>query len=744
MDFCSEDRAQALQVGAILLFGFLVLGLSLYQTTVVPEQNRGIEFNAYQEAAADLTDLRNDVITAAAGETTGTNVKTGAEYPSRSVFVNPGPPDGRLRTTDARNVTLENVTAVDREAANTRTFVENGVSGRNYSTRDVRFSPNYHVLDAQPMVVTGQQAYRYADGSEGRFIPLSGQTLLQGDRLNLLFVSGDLGAGGSTSTVTTEPVSASTRTVTITGDGGNVVLRLGTPPGISADTWVNNTGESLNASNSRVLDVEADGDRVRIELDGDETYRLKLARVEVRERNDVSDVPDPEPAYVVSQVANGTPTTVNETVDLSVEVRDAYNNPLSGVDVEFTYPDGSTETVTTDEDGIATVDYTPTDSGTKEFTANISDPVVANGEPTTTFTLGVFESADGTGGSADVGTGGEDEWSSDDTEETISTSGGVWSGLENVDRLLLSNPYFSPTKADGSDTSAQSRYFRLVFGVTDGNTTYYMAVTDPSGGLTYTDGSWGKPSLSVIKERPNGDATKETGTLDTAVLDRWYDPDNSTSEPMNLLEPGTYDEGSETSNRKAFRELLTDMKQLLRKDSTDVFIAEAHGRSDLNATPVGQPVAYPDEFRDDETRGEPQENESLLPAPSDSKLDGFVDLQEPSGSETLESTDNLTGSQPVERNLTVMATYGVKTTGVNEYTLESSYTVTDGSESDIEVRIVAQNGTVLQSEELNETITLDPTAADELRATGDLYVVYVQVARGKVKMDIDYQRVRAD
>jgi hypothetical protein len=37
MRFRDDRRAVALQVGAILLLGFLVIGLALYQATVVPD-----------------------------------------------------------------------------------------------------------------------------------------------------------------------------------------------------------------------------------------------------------------------------------------------------------------------------------------------------------------------------------------------------------------------------------------------------------------------------------------------------------------------------------------------------------------------------------------------------------------------------------------------------------------------------------------------------------------------------------
>ncbi|MGZ0746497.1 hypothetical protein [Haloparvum sp. AD34] len=408
MDFRGDDRAQALQVGAILLFGFLILGLSLYQATIVPDQNRGVEFNAYQDAASDLTELRNDVIAAASKDTTtGTNVRTGAAYPSRSVFINPPPPIGELRTTEPRNVTLENVTAVDGESANTELFVENALAGRNYSTRDVRFTPDYNVFDGQPMVVTGQGAYRYTTDDGGQFLPMTGQTLLQGDQLNLVFIDGDLSAQGSTTTVTTEPVSASTRTVTITGDGSDITLRLGTPPGITAETWVNRTGERLNASNPRVLDVEPEGNRIRIVLDGSKTYKLKLAKVEVREENDVSVVGDTTAEYVVTDSPATQTIQRGSRTELTVEVRDEFNNPVAGEQVTFTRDRGefvlddgtrtNTTTVTTNSEGKATVVYSATngDDAIEAGSVTVDASIGGASYQTATFDIGVTDSGGG-------------------------------------------------------------------------------------------------------------------------------------------------------------------------------------------------------------------------------------------------------------------------------------------------------------------------------------------------------------
>jgi hypothetical protein len=377
MDVREGDRAQSVQVGVIFLFGFLIVGLSVYQVAVVPEQNRQVEFNAYQQAAADLTDVRNDVLATAERDTTlGTTVKTGVQYPSRAIFVNPGPPPNRIATTGERNVSIENVEAVDAEADNARAFVANNVSDRSYATRDVRYDPNYNVLNAQPMVVTGQQAYRVAGD---RPIPLASQTLIggeEGERIHLTTIDGDLSAGGSTVPVTSDSVSASTRATTIrSADGGDITLRLETPAGLSADGWIDRTGRDLNGTYARVLNVEnattgGGPERVAVTLagGGGRSYQLRLSRVEVRSANAASTVEDPEPAYITSRGEGYRTVSAGQRTAVSTRVRDEFTNPVEGATVRFnvtrsnaTLVDangqslGTTHEVTTTAEGTASV-----------------------------------------------------------------------------------------------------------------------------------------------------------------------------------------------------------------------------------------------------------------------------------------------------------------------------------------------------------------------------------------------------
>src|SRR6056297_3327826 len=118
MTFWDDDRAVTVQVGVVLLFAILVVAMSLYQSTVVPGQNQGAEFEHEQTVQGQMTDLRNAILrTGTTGAGQPTSVTLGTRYPQRTFFINPPPATGELRTTAAGSFTVENVTALSPETS---------------------------------------------------------------------------------------------------------------------------------------------------------------------------------------------------------------------------------------------------------------------------------------------------------------------------------------------------------------------------------------------------------------------------------------------------------------------------------------------------------------------------------------------------------------------------------------------------------------------------------------------------
>ena len=416
MGLRGDERGQAVQVGAVLLLAVFVITLSLYQATVIPGENKQVEFNDYRDATADFADLRNAILRSAAQDAqSGVTVRTGSQYPARSLFVNPPPAAGRLSSSPAANVTISNVESAG-DYENVRKYLTAEGNALNVSTRRLVFDPSYNELDVAPVAMAYGATYRDYDEP----ILTTEQTLVSGNRITLVSIAGNLSAGGYATPVTVEPVSAHTRTVSVTGDGGPLNLTVSTP--LTAATW----REQLLARQydpggthpDRYVREVTPGPRpntVNVSLEGGATYELRLARVEVHEESNAASEPTPAPRYVVSVDDREQTTRDDGRAKLVVEVRDQYSNPVANANVTFesairwfeTY-DGTNLTsnpvVRTNAEGRATVWFNATGKlGTIPVDAYLGDrtdsPPPSDASKTVQFT--VFNTiVEGEGGGA--------------------------------------------------------------------------------------------------------------------------------------------------------------------------------------------------------------------------------------------------------------------------------------------------------------------------------------------------------
>lgn len=133
--FITDKRGVSEVVGAVLLFGILILALTTYQATVVPQQNAQTEFQHFEDVRDELIELRNAVSTAGQADVSQfPSVTLGTSYRMRTATINPPAPAGTLQTSDAYNITIEN-------ASGSRT---------NITTRFVTYQPGYHEITIGP------------------------------------------------------------------------------------------------------------------------------------------------------------------------------------------------------------------------------------------------------------------------------------------------------------------------------------------------------------------------------------------------------------------------------------------------------------------------------------------------------------------------------------------------------------------------------------------------------------------
>ncbi|MUV90306.1 PKD domain-containing protein [Halapricum sp. CBA1109] len=330
MSFRAADRAQSIQIGAVLLLGALVLSFSLYQAVVVPDQNREVEFNHNQRVQGDLQDLRNAIVsTEGGGSGQSVSVTLGTQYPSRVVALNPGTPSGSLRSLWTANMS-QNATVGNAEAVGETGDFWTGVN-RSYNTGGLVYRPGYNEYTQAP-VTRFEQSVLY-NQFPGSTLTLTGQRLISDDRISLVTLNGsyDTTRSGSAS-VDVRPISASANTVTVTNatPGENVTLRFATQ--LTADQWRDILASefvSPDGSGGNVVAVdptEVPGEEYRIVsvvLRRGVDYDLRITQAGVGTGTDRPDV-----AYLTDTDGAGTTVPEGGTATVTVEVRDALNNPV--------------------------------------------------------------------------------------------------------------------------------------------------------------------------------------------------------------------------------------------------------------------------------------------------------------------------------------------------------------------------------------------------------------------------------
>jgi hypothetical protein len=382
----SVGRGQAIQLGALLLFAILIINLSLFQVFVVPDQNGEIEFKHSQQVQEELKGARNAVFqTSVTGTDLTTSVQLAPQYPSRTVFVNPAPPAGSLRTESLGGVSFGNI---DPANAETREFWD--ASTPTPTTSRLVYQPGYNLYTAPDTVYESSVIFNTGDGAPDR--TLTGQSIVNGRRISLVTLTGNVGTTSTgTESLEFKGVSASNDAVPVRGGSGPLQVTI--PTTLSESEWEELLSEQLDGDNTGVgvptdgdgqfltdIDYDDDTDPATVTLTFEEgvQYDLRLARVGVG-----SGVTSPGAAYITDVQS---PANVDEggTVEYVMEVRDELNNPVSGVDVTANATDspddigafaaGST-TKTTDSDGRVSFvfDAQAGVTGTEDLVFNISD-----------------------------------------------------------------------------------------------------------------------------------------------------------------------------------------------------------------------------------------------------------------------------------------------------------------------------------------------------------------------------------
>jgi hypothetical protein len=330
----ADRRGVSELLGLMLAFGIVVALVALLQVAVVPVWDATEEYDHSLRVHEDVVALDESVSrVAASGVGERPTVETGVVMPSAGPLLRSPPAQGDLRTVAVADVVLSNATAVDPAAAR---FWDG--STRTYPTVAYEYEAPYSHYGSAPRLVS-EPGTLYAHHANGAgiaddYFGVERFVLVNGDRVTVVTLEGAYDSDGATvSAVELVPTSAGGEAVVVENATGGP-LTVTVPSRMDHHTWRELLADQLTTAGGRVVsvscDVEAPGEpcgRAHVVL-ADGRYELSMARVGLDSQYRVR-----PPAYVVDREGNESVVPANGTGVVTVEVRDAYNNPVSGVEL---------------------------------------------------------------------------------------------------------------------------------------------------------------------------------------------------------------------------------------------------------------------------------------------------------------------------------------------------------------------------------------------------------------------------
>ena len=317
MRFNRDRRGQSVVVGTVILFGFLILAISLYQVQIVPQENAQVEFEHFQEVRNDMVDLRAGILQAGSTDRRQyQTVQLGTTYPPRLFAINPPAPSGTIRTSDPYPITISN-----------------GTTTETVPTRFIQYRPGYHEIEDSSTWYDASVLYLDARGEGGEVAVLEDQNLVSDGKVQIVAVQNEFRRSG-TGQVTLELYPAENVTETI--PDGNLTVTV--PTRLSDEYWSE-------------TDIRSDTYSITSDANDDDVYNLTLETT----ANDltVDTVGVQEAPEEATQNDNGAVNGDSPPVDegqspsfSSIDIRDESNPPNPGgqqdrvvYDVEYTVND---------------------------------------------------------------------------------------------------------------------------------------------------------------------------------------------------------------------------------------------------------------------------------------------------------------------------------------------------------------------------------------------------------------------
>lgn len=352
MELKTDDRGVSEVIGAILVFGLLVALLAVMQTYAVPLANADVEFNHNQEVQSDLVEfLETSSRTASEGSTESTKIQMGTTYPARLLFFSPNNPAGEIRTVGDEPARVDNIVAAD---PTVEKYIQDSTD--DLETKRIEYRPGYNEYRDPPTTVL-EYGVLYNDFGEERVIENHG-SVVNGNSINLMFFAGDLSrTSGTALSLESKPTSAPARTVTVRPEDPNQDVTITIPSRLTADEWEEVLSDEISDGNVEGV-VNGQGETVVIHLDPTvNRYTLRMPKIGVG-----AAIEEPPARYIIGEDGTSGIVGLDNSRDVTFEVRDKYNNPVRGETV-YIGDDSSMagsledEELTTDSQGQVHVRY---------------------------------------------------------------------------------------------------------------------------------------------------------------------------------------------------------------------------------------------------------------------------------------------------------------------------------------------------------------------------------------------------
>lgn len=344
-------------VGVILMISIIFLFAGQYQLIQVPQDKLEAEFEHDSEVNQDFISLSNSIdSSSSSSERLSVEFPISPSYDFDVVFssifeaVNLEP-TGNVRGEEfVKDMKVENATGLDGS--------ENYWTGYSdpceedthcFRTSFIQYEPSYEEYrDSSIKHYENHLAYNKFDDGFGNvsFDNLEESSdIVDGNQINLITLSArfDLTTRGRES-LEIVPVSASSNTISVTGDDDKPIV-LEIPTRLPEEEWL-----SILSGNDNIENIEYDGNRqvgasVRVYLNGTKSYDLKLSNIHVEPNSIDSEKPDNEARYIAWSNFNDFDMSEDNNRIVSAEVRDRFNNPVSGVPViAYAFADNKDQT----------------------------------------------------------------------------------------------------------------------------------------------------------------------------------------------------------------------------------------------------------------------------------------------------------------------------------------------------------------------------------------------------------------